>query len=108
LRGEVDALFALEWNQDTKTFASLVESTALDLHAFVIQANNRRYGDSRIRCPAVEDYARDVVQVKGGLSDYYVLGEIDYKQLRREQRRATKKPYFKPIPIGYTVSRFRK
>lgn len=108
LRGEVDALFALEWNPDTKTFASLVESTASDLHAFVIQANNRKYGDSRIRAPASQDYARDVVQVKGGVSDYYVLGEIDYEQLRLEQRRTVKNPQFKPVPIGYVMSKFRR
>ena len=108
LRGEVDALFALEWNPDTRTFASLVESTANDLHAFVVQANNRKYGDSRIRAPASQDYARDVVQVKGGVSDYYVLGEIDYVQLRAEQRRRVKDPQFKPVPIGYVMSKLRK
>ena len=108
LRGEIDALFALEWNPDTKTFASLVESTANDLHVFVIQANNRKFGDSRIRAPASQDYERDVVQVKGGVSDYHVLGEIDYLQLRAEQLRRTKKPKFKPVPIGFVVSKFRK
>jgi hypothetical protein len=108
LRGEIDALFALEWNPDTKTFAALVESTASDLHAFVVQANNRKFGDSRIRAPAVQDYARDVVQVKGGVSDYYVMGEIDYHQLRAEQRRKGKKRQFKPVPIGYAMSRYRK
>lgn len=108
LRGKVDALFALEWNPDTKTFGPLVESTANDLHAFVIQANNRKYGDSRIRAPAIQDYSRDIVQVKGGISDYYVLGEIDYEQLRMEQRRKVKNPQFKPVPIGYKMSRFRK
>lgn len=108
LRGEVDALFVLEWNPDTKTFGPLVESTANDLHAFVIQANNRKYGDSRIRAPSSQDYARDVVRVKGGVSDYYVLGEIDYKKLRAEQRRKVKKPQFKPVPIGYVMSKYRK
>lgn len=108
LRGEIDALFALEWNPDTKTFAALVESTANDLHAFVVQANNRKFGDSRIRSPATEDYARDVVQVKGGVSDYYVLGEIDYQRLRAEQRRRGKNLKFKPIPIGYKISPHRK
>jgi hypothetical protein len=108
LRGEIDALFALEWNPDTKTFAALVESAANDLHAFVVQANNRKFGDSRIRAPAIEDYARDVVQVKSGVSDYYVLGEIDYQQLRAEQRRKVKNRKFKPVPIGYTMSKHRK
>lgn len=108
LRGEIDALFALEWNPDTKTFSALVESTANDLHAFVVQANNRKFGDSRIRAPAIQEYARDVVQVKGGISDYYVLGEIDYEQLRAEQRRKVKNRQFKPVPIGYVMSRSRK
>lgn len=33
LRGQVDALFVPEWNQDTETFNALVESAALDIHA---------------------------------------------------------------------------
>ena len=108
IRGKIDALFALEWNQDTKTFASLVEASSNDLHAYVIQVNNRAYGDSRIRAPAKEDYLRDLVQVKGGTIDYYVLGEVDYLALRKEQRKASKKARFKPVPIGYKMSEFRK
>ena len=87
-----EALFALEWNSDLKTFSPLVESTANDLHAYVVQINNRSYGDSRIRSPSRLDYARDVVQVKGGASDYYVIGEIDYHALRLQpspKRRAS-------------------
>lgn len=108
LRGKIDAMFALEWNPDTKTFAALVEATSNDMHAFVVQSNNRRFGDSRIRAPASEDYARDVVQVKGGVADYYVLGEIDYIRLRAEQIRRPKKPFFKPLPIGYIQAQWRK
>ncbi|SES65377.1 Reverse transcriptase (RNA-dependent DNA polymerase) [Nitrosospira multiformis] len=108
LRGKVDALFALEWNPDIKTFAPLIEATANDLHAYVAQVNNRTYGDSRLRVPAVEDYLRDVVQVKGGISDYYVLGEIDYLALRKEQCRPPRKRKFKPVPIGYKFSPLRK
>jgi hypothetical protein len=108
LRGEVDAVFALEWNMDTETFASLVEATASDMHAFVVQVNNRAYGDSRIRAPAKKNFNRDVVQVKGGLSDYYVVGELDVAQLRREQRRKSTDPWFKPKPIGYSMSASRR
>jgi hypothetical protein len=104
LRGRIDALFALEWNPDTKTFASLVEATASDLHAYVVQINNRLYGDSRIRAPMIQDYSRDIVQVKGGISDYYVLGNIEYGQLRKEQRRKGGDRKFKPVPIGYRMS----
>ena len=104
LRGQIDALIALEWNRDIKTFGALVEASANDLHAFIVQANNRLYGDSRIRAPACDDFARDIVQVKGGVADYYVLGEVDYLQLRAEQAIYPSKPKFKPLPIGYVQS----
>ncbi|ADJ61536.1 RNA-directed DNA polymerase [Herbaspirillum seropedicae] len=104
LRGEIDTLFALEWNSDLKTFSPLVEATANDLHAYVVQINNRSYGDSRIRSPSRIDHARDVVQVKGGASDYYVIGEIDYHALRLEQSSTKEKARFKPIPIGFKMS----
>jgi hypothetical protein len=107
LCGELDTLYVLEWNSDIKTFSSLVESTAMDLHSFVVQVNNRSYGDSRIRIPAKEDYLRDVVQVKGGISDYYVLGKIDYQALRIEQRRKVAS-VFKPTPIGFKMSELRR
>lgn len=72
---------------------------------------------SRIRAPARVDYSRDVVQVKGGSSDYYVVGEIDFLTLRNEQRRARSPSSrlkqveadatFKPIPIGFEMSERR-
>jgi hypothetical protein len=108
LRGQIDALFALEWNPDTKTFAPLVEATASDLHAFVIQVNNRTFGDSRIRAPARIDYSRDVVQVKGGSSDYYVVGDIDFVSLRDEQLQTNSGSLFKPAPIGFEMAERRK
>jgi hypothetical protein len=108
LRGELDTLFILEWNSDVKTFSSLVEATAFDLHTFVVQVNNRLYGDSRVRAPAKAEYLRDVVQVKGGISDYFVLGEIDYRGLRKEQRGDVTKPVFKPMPIGFRMSDRRR
>jgi hypothetical protein len=107
LKGYIDTLYVLEWNQDIKTFASLVESTAFDLHTFLTQTNNRRFGDSRIRCPAAAEYHRDVVQVKGGETDFYVMGAIDYLQLRKEQR-TKKHSFFKPAPIGFRMSEFRR
>ncbi len=101
LRGKIDAMFAIEWNKDIKSFGALVESTAADLHAYVIQANNRIYGDSRVRVPAKEEFNRDSVQVKGGLSDYYVVGEIDVMALRFAQQIPGAASTFKPVPIGY-------
>lgn len=102
LRGKVDALFVPEWNQDTETFNALVESAALDMHAYIIQCNDRQYGDSRIRAPFKESWQRDVLRVKGGVTDYCVIGEIDVHLLRQFQSsyRSPDKP-FKPVPDGF-------
>ena len=109
LRGKVDALFVPEWNQDTETFNALVESAALDMHAYIIQCNDRQYGDSRIRAPAKDNWERDVLRVKGGVTDYCVIGEIDVQALRQFQssHRSPAKP-FKPVPDGFEIDFGRK
>ncbi len=109
LRGKVDALFVPEWNQDTETFNALVESAALDVHAYIIQCNDRQYGDSRIRAPFKESWQRDLLRVKGGVTDYCVIGEIDVQALREFQssHRSPSKP-FKPVPDGFEIAFGRK
>lgn len=102
LRGQIDALFVPEWNSDTDTFNALVESAALDIHAYIIQCNNRQYGDSRIRAPYKDRWKRDVLRVKGGNHDYCITGEIDVQALRQFQssHRSSAKD-FKPVPDGF-------
>lgn len=102
LRGKVDALFVPEWNPDTESFNALVESAALDMHAYIIQCNDRQYGDSRIRAPFKDSWKRDLLRVKGGVTDYCVIGEIDVQSLRQFQSsfRSPEKP-FKPVPDGF-------
>lgn len=109
LRGRVDALFVPEWNQDTETFNALVESAALDMHAYIVQCNDRQYGDSRIRAPFKESWQRDLLRVKGGITDYCVIGEIDVQALRAFQssHRSPAKP-FKPVPDGFDIDFGRK
>lgn len=109
LRGKVDALFVPEWNQDTESFNALVESAALDMHAYIVQCNDRQYGDSRIRAPAKDSWTRDVLRVKGGVTDYCVIGEIDVQALRQFQssHRSPAKP-FKPVPDGFEIDFGRK
>ncbi len=109
LRGRVDALFVPEWNPDTETFNALVESAALDIHAYIIQCNDRQYGDSRIRAPFKESWQRDLLRVKGGVTDYCVIGEIDVQALRQFQSsyRSPTKP-FKPVPDGFEIEFGRK
>lgn len=109
LRGTVDALFVPEWNQDTETFNALVESAALDMHAYIVQCNDRQYGDSRIRAPFKESWQRDLLRVKGGIADYCVIGEIDVQALRQFQssHRSPAQP-FKPVPDGFEIDFGRK
>lgn len=105
-QGFVDSVFALEWNPDTTSFSALVESTALDVHAYVVQVNNRSYGDSRVRAPFRRDYDRDVVRVKGGDEDYFVVASLDVAELRSFHKAATisKDDLYKPLPIGFQIS----
>lgn len=102
LRGEIDALFVPEWNSDTDTFNALVESAALDIHAYIIQCNNRLFGDSRIRAPYKDRWKRDLLRVKGGNHDYCITGEIDVLALRQFQS-SHRSPAsgFKPVPDGF-------
>lgn len=105
LRGQIDALFVPEWNQDTTTFDALVESAALDIHAYIVQCNDRQYGDSRIRVPHGKSWMRDIVRLKGGENDYFVVGEIDVAALRAFQssHRSPSGP-FKPVPDGFEIA----
>ncbi len=118
-RGKIDALFVPEWNKDTEQFSPLVEATAWDLHCFVVQANNRLYGDCRIRAPYYKPYNREVARIRGGEMDYFVIGRIKASRLRRFQanpnyeRRAKKisiltDPSFKPLPDGFELHSARR
>ncbi len=107
LRGNVDALLVPEWNQDLHSFEALVEASALDLHAYIAQANTRGFGDTRLRAPNKDEWARDVVRLRGGEHDYFVTGEMDYDTLRDFQHNSTNPSIsmqsgpFKPTPDGF-------
>ncbi|HBR6853063.1 TPA: reverse transcriptase domain-containing protein [Klebsiella aerogenes] len=109
-QGKIDTLFVLEWNADVNTFSYLVEGAAHDIHAFIVQVNNRLYGDSRLRSPYRKSYKRDLVRLKGGIDDYYVIAEIDYLPLRYYQLHGDmtdQKAEFKPMPIGFEYHDYR-
>ncbi|WP_093142207.1 RNA-directed DNA polymerase [Pseudoxanthomonas sp. GM95] len=108
-RGQVDSLFVLEWNKDIESFSSLVEAASQDLHAYVVQVNSRQYGDSRTRYPGKEGYSRDVVRIKGGDDDYFVVAPLDILAIKRFHASGGKrKDLFKPLPIGFKISAARK
>lgn len=111
-QGLIDSLFVLSWNSDTETFASLIEGAALDLHAYIVLVNNRKYGDSRIRVPAKKRYKRDIVRLKGGDEDFVVSANINLDELRAFQSRAKRwqedDDPFKPVPEGFKIAESRK
>lgn len=111
-QGEVDALMVLSWNQDLDTFASLIESAALDIHAYTILVNNRKYGDSRVRSPAKESFLRDIARVRGGDNDFVIATTLDIDTLRAFQSRAKRWPSdrdpFKPVPEGFQLNKNRR
>jgi len=109
LRGNIDLLIIPQWNRDLRSFNALVESSAIDLHAYIIQVNNRQYGDSRVRAPAKEEWDRDIVRLKGGRNDYFAIAELDIAALRYFQTNhiSPDKP-FKPVPTGFILNNRRK
>lgn len=111
-QGEVDSLFVLCWNQDLDTFSSLVDSASLDVHAYTVLVNNRKYGDSRVRSPARKSYMRDLARIRGGDNDFVVSVGLDLGSLRSFQSRAKRwtsdKDNFKPVPEGFAVSSRRR
>lgn len=106
-QGKVDSLFVLSWNRDINTFSYLVDSAAHDIHAYIILVNNRAYGDSRVRVPAKQSYKRDIIRIKGGEDDYFAIAKISYMSLRRFHNKLDGTG-FKPLPIGFKCSKFRK
>ena len=62
-----------------------------------------------IRAPFKDSWQRDLLRVKGGITDYCVIGEIDVQALRQFQsnHRSPSKP-FKPVPDGFEMDFSRK
>jgi len=62
-----------------------------------------------IRAPFKQSWQRDLLRVKGGITDYCVIGEIDVQALRQFQssHRSPAKP-FKPVPDGFEIDSGRK
>jgi hypothetical protein len=111
-QGNVDLISVLSWNKDLETFSALVEAASLDVHAYVALVNNRAFGDSRVRAPRKESFARDLCRIRGGKNDHLVVVEIAPAALRAQQSRAHRWPRsddrYKPAPEGFKISDGRK
>ena len=78
LKDKINLLFMPVYNKDTNYFSSIISSTSRDLSAFIAQSNNSEYGDSRITAPC-DTIHKEIVQVKGGINNYVVVGELDFE-----------------------------
>ena len=68
-KDKVDIIFTPEHNRDTSYFSNIIETTARDLHVFIVQANTSIYGDSRITGPFGRN-DRNVLQIKNLIKEY--------------------------------------
>lgn len=108
LLGAVDFICVSAQNPDITTFSNIIESTSTDIHCYIIQANNSKYGDSRVTAPTSRD-TKDIIKVKGGKSTVVLIDSIDIKALRTfqlmpvsHQINSDKNPNkFKPTPPNF-------
>ncbi len=84
MKSDIEMLFVPQFNRDTNYFSAIVESTARDLHCFVIQANTSIFGDSRITAP-YKTLEKNILQVKGGETDVIMISSLDINELIKER-----------------------
>lgn len=84
LRSKIDFLVASEANSDIGYFSNIVESSTRDIHCYVVQVNDSKYGDSRITRP-VKSEEKDQIKVKGGRNAVLLVDQINVSQLREFQ-----------------------
>lgn len=103
-KGKVDFIICTEFNRDVNYFSNIVESAARDLHCYVIQVNDSKFGDSRVVCPSKSD-RMNPLRIKGGDNLTFLTMSIDLKSLREHQRKGyglqKDSPLFKPTPAGF-------
>lgn len=84
LKGRCDFVAAPVFNPDTTYFSNIIDSTARDLHAFVVQSNTSYFGDSRVTGPYDRD-SKDIFKIKGGDNDHVVIGTVDFEKFKSFQ-----------------------
>lgn len=103
-RSKVDLLVASEFNKDISYFSNIVESSSRDIHCYVLQVNDSRYGDSRVTQPAKSDI-KDLIKVKGGKNPTILVDTLNLKLLRefqlKEYSGQKEMGIFKPTPPDF-------
>lgn len=90
MKAKIEMLFVPQLNQDTNYFSSIVDSSARDLHCFIIQANTSEYGDSRITAP-YDTLNKNILQIKGGETDVVMISTVDISSLQNYRWEYSKK-----------------
>ncbi len=103
-RSKLDILVACEYNPDINYYSNIAESTSRDLHCFFVQANNSKFGDSRITQP-VKTENKDILRIKGGENPTVLIEKIRVDLLRKFQFKEwslqLQDKSFKPTPPGF-------
>lgn len=103
-KGMVDFIVVTESNRDVNYFSNIVESASRDLHCFVIQVNDSRFGDSRVVSPSKSELMNPV-RIKGGNNLTFLSAGLDLQGLRMHQRKGyglqKESKEFKPTPPGF-------
>ncbi len=76
----IELLYMPVFNKDTNYFSNIISSFSRDASCFVVQSNTNVYGDSRITAP-YDTLHSDIVKIKGGDNNYFVVGTIDLNLL---------------------------
>lgn len=82
LTDRIEMLFMPVLNADTNYFSNIIGSFSRDASCFIAQANVSIYGDSRITAP-YKSIEMDLVKLKGGVNNYFVVGEVDFSDLTK-------------------------
>lgn len=103
-KGKVDFIVVTEFNKDINYFSNIIESVARDIHCFVIQVNDSRFGDSRIVNPSKTE-SMSPLRIKGGDNITFLTMSLNLSALRDFQLKGyglqKDSEEFKPTPPGF-------
>ena len=109
-KGKVDFIVASEFNRDTTYFSNIVESAARDLHCYVVQVNDSKFGDSRVVSPSKSE-SMNPLRIKGGDNLTFLTMNLNLKALRTHQRKGyglqKDSKDFKPTPPGFPMNELK-
>lgn len=110
-KGKVDFIVASEFNRDINYFSNIVESAARDLHCYVVQVNDSRFGDSRVISPSKTE-SMNPLRIKGGDNLTFLTTSLNLEALRTHQRKGyglqKDSKEFKPTPPGFSIKELHK